>query len=236
MDNTNTHFGNASVSSSETKDLSYWNHHYKNDDSERPSEFSQYVVQKYLKPDDVVIELGCGAGNDAVLLATHSTEYIGIDRCEIAVARCKEKLKNRPNTAITTVKCGDFTDLKIGDLASKKGRLIIYSRFTFHSISESQGGRLLDNLEKIQEKPWLFLLEARTIYDKLYGVGEPLDRHAFRTDHYRRFIDPEEFRQDASARFHLNSFEVSAGFSPVRNEDPILLRAVFSPISSHEKK
>jgi len=66
----------------------------------------------------------------------------------------------------------------------------VYSRFSLRSVTYAEAERLWDNLEKIVATRWVFMLEARTCYDELYGVDEPVGLHEFKTDHYRRFLDP----------------------------------------------
>ena len=73
--------------------------------------------------------------------------------------------------------------------------------------------------------PWALLLEARTIHDTLYGVGTNVGPHEFKTDHYRRFIDPDVFLADMASRFSVRYFEVAQGFAPFGDQDPVLMRA-----------
>jgi hypothetical protein len=78
----------------------------------------------------------------------------------------------------------------------------------------------------------VFALESRTIFDGLYGQGVMLGKHEFRTDHYRRFIDPNEFLAEIVNRFSIQYFELSDGFAPFEGEDPIVMRAIIQPLAN----
>jgi len=207
---------------------SFWNNHYKDFRVQDPSGFAQYCVARHLRSDDRLVELGCGNGRDGALFAQRVARYTGIDACPIAI---ESFAKSTPAEAIEsgkmTLKCGDFTSLDFDSLFDGAGRLALYSRFTLHSINYTESDRLFANLERISAPHWIFMLETRTIYDELYGVGDKVGHHEFQTDHYRRFIDPAEFLQRASANFAVAYFEVANGFARFGNQDPALLRAVF---------
>jgi SAM-dependent methyltransferase len=207
---------------------SFWNSHYKDFRVQDPSDFAQFCAARYLHGDDRLVELGCGNGRDGALLARNVTSYTGIDACPIAIESFSKGIAGESAAAGNiSLKCGDFTALEFDPLFDGKGRLAIYSRFTLHSISYVEADRLFANLEKIAAPRWIFMLEARTIYDELYGVGKSVGPHEFQTDHYRRFIDPAEFLNQLGARFAVKYFEVSSGFARFADQDPVLLRAVF---------
>ena len=52
-------------------------------------------------------------------------------------------------------------------------------------------------------------------------------RNAYITDHYRRFIVPDEIRQKLeSLGFSIQFFEEGQGFSIYKDDDPVLLRVM----------
>lgn len=202
----------------------FWNNHYKAFRVQEPSKFSEYVSSHYLRPDDRLIELGCGNGRDAGLLARHVLRYTGIDACPVAIESCAKS----SNSGNATFQCADFTNVDFNKWGDGSGRLVVYSRFSLHSVTYAEAERLWDNLEKIATARWVFMLEARTCYDELYGVGEPVGLHEFKTDHYRRFLDPAVFLSQLAAKFSVKYFEVAKGFAPFADQDPLVLRTVFS--------
>lgn len=205
----------------------FWDQHYSKFKLDEPSKFALDSI-KYLKDTDTLIELGCGNGRDGRLLKEYVNTYIGYDACSVAVSKFQSILASGLNYDQNKhhVVVGDFTKLDFASLGDRQSRLIIYSRFSLHSINYKDAENLFSSLIKVKT-PWLFLLEARTIFDPLYGEGEKVGEHEFRTDHYRRFIDPDKFLSEMSSRFHVLYNEVSEDFAPFRDQNPKVLRMRF---------
>jgi tellurite methyltransferase len=207
---------------------SFWDKHYQAFAVHEPSRFAQFCLKNYIEKDDIVIELGCGNGRDGTVLGQFSKKYVGFDACPIAVNAFRSSLAtlSPEHQNKIQIEVGDFTQLDLDKYAESSNRLVIYSRFSLHSIGYEDAQRLLDNISKIKSTSWVLLLEARTIFDTLYGQGENIGLHEFKTDHYRRFIDPQVFLQEIAAKFNVTYFEVNSGFAPFGNQDPLIMRAV----------
>jgi len=210
---------------------SFWGKHYQDFAVREPSKFAKFCIKKYVGSNDTVIELGCGNGRDGVALSQLVKKYVGFDTCPIAVKTFKETLSSFPEAYLNKVQViqGDFTENVFDEHAKNANRLVIYSRFSLHSIGYEDAEKLFANLAKIKDVPWVLLLEARTIYDTLYGEGENVGLHEFKTDHYRRFIDPNAFLKNMPASFAVSYYEVASGFAPFGEQDPLVMRAVILP-------
>lgn len=206
---------------------SFWDNHYKNFSLSQPSLFAQSCLNGLITADDTVVELGCGNGRDGLAIAQRASRYVGLDACPNAVGRFKEVIESTELAAsgCLSVQQANFTTLDFNVFGEGSKRLVIYSRFSLHSIDYEEADRLLDNVAQITTAPWVMVLEARTIFDTLYGQGTKVGRNEFRTDHYRRFIDPDEFLVYLTRRFSVRYFEISKGFAPFGDEDPIVMRA-----------
>ena len=206
----------------------FWNKHYQDFSLQEPSRFARFCLSSQLLSGDTLVELGCGNGRDGMALATKVSGYTGLDACAVAVSNFQSAVAAKP-TALATkmnVQQADFTSINFNPFGVGASRLVIYSRFSLHSITYDEAERLLRNVGVINTAPWVLMLEARTIFDALYGEGTNVGPHEFKTDHYRRFIDPDVFLQDISSRFAVRYFEVASGFAPFGNQDPIAMRAV----------
>ncbi|CAN0604491.1 unnamed protein product, partial [Ectocarpus sp. 12 AP-2014] len=58
-------------------------------------------VRSYLKKSDTVLELGCGTGSTALLLAGNVASYTGTDISSRMIAIAKEKLEDEPTPGLT---------------------------------------------------------------------------------------------------------------------------------------
>jgi SAM-dependent methyltransferase len=209
----------------------FWNHHYKNFSLTEPSPFAVWCIDTRLKSTDTVVELGCGNGRDGLAIARKVARYVGLDSCPVAINSFTRSamLVNDDRACRVAVEQIDFTDFDFRSFAYGAERLVLYSRFSLHSVDYSAAERLFNNISKLKDFPWVLMLEARTIYDPLYGQGEEVGLHEFRTDHYRRFIDPNNFLQQSTQKFSVRYFELNKGFAPFNSDDPLIMRAVLCP-------
>ena len=202
----------------------FWSKHYKKFDFDQPSNFCNFFVNNYLNQNDHVIELGCGNGRDGIQIHKNSAFYTGVDLCENAIKKCNQKFAQ-----INKHENYEFikSSMTLIDIEKKAKNLVFYSRFSLHSISFEDQKKLIKKLESLDEK-WIFAIEVRTIFDELYGVGKPLKKNEFYTDHYRRFIDPDEFISEIKSKFFVKYEILSKGLAKYKDEDPKVLRLIFS--------
>jgi len=206
---------------------SFWDDHYKKFNISEASLFAQFCIKNYLNKNDNLVELGCGNGRDGLNISQFVDHYYGFDACPIAIKSFQEKLK--ASNKITNIEVGqaDFTKINFNDYTSTDKNLVIYSRFSLHSIGYQDAENLFNNLQSINGS-WTLLLEARTIFDTLYGEGDEVGLHEFQTDHYRRFIDPQVFLKNTAEKFNVKYFEINSGFAPFGNQDPVIMRSVIT--------
>lgn len=203
----------------------FWNKHYAQFTEHAPSRFAEVCKARYVQPTDTLIELGCGNGRDGIFLGSAAERYIGLDACNVAVSSFRDNIKaTKGEGSSLEVRQGDFTDLDFNTLSQDAKRLFIYSRFSFHSVTYPEADRLLTNLAKINVAPWFMAMEVRTVFDDLYGEGNSVGLHEFKTDHYRRFIDPDVLLGQLASMFSVQYFELGRGFAPYQDQDPVILR------------
>ena len=209
---------------------SFWNSHYENFDIQEPSRFAKYCINQQLNKNNLVVELGCGNGRDGFALLKKTGRYVGVDDCPIAIERLSKKIENMDGNLSNRMDliCNDFTTMDFENLSSKNEKLFFYSRFSYYSISYLKADGLLQSLDKLT-CPWVMMMEVRAIYDEFYGEGVCLGEHEFKTDHYRRFIDPQEFISNNVHRFSFKYFELGRNFAPFKKENPLILRIIFQP-------
>jgi hypothetical protein len=202
----------------------YWNGYYQTFNEFNPSPFCTYVIQNFLNEKDAVIELGCGNGRDGLSLAQSSTFYQGIDVSEQAILRAQHLFQAHGITQTKfALTMGDFAEVQRPKLHVDT-RLIVYSRFSLHADNEYAQQKLFTQLDAVLHPGDLILIEVRTIHDELFGIGEKVGRNAYVTDHFRRFLDPEDFPAVLPERFSLKSKKVEKGFAPYDGADPVVMR------------
>ena len=205
------------------RDVDYWNSYYakKLTEIQSPSDFARTVIS-YLEPGKSLIDLGCGNGRDSIYFLNHHLNVTGIDVSEEAISQLNQlKLENG------NFVCDDFVSSKALYQVQYD---YIYSRWTMHAISEQQEDELLGNARDALKEGGLFLIEARSVRDSLYGKGTCVGKHAFiYNSHFRRFMEKEVFaRKLENHGFRVISVEEGENFSKTETSNPVLVRIVAS--------
>ena len=205
------------------RDVDYWNSYYakKLTEIQSPSDFARTVIS-YLEPGKSLIDLGCGNGRDSIYFLNHHLNVTGIDVSEEAISQLNQlKLENG------NFVCDDFVSSKALYQVQYD---YIYSRWTMHAISEQQEDELLGNARDALKEGGLFLIEARSVRDSLYGKGTCVGKHAFiYNSHFRRFMEKEVFaRKLENHGFRVISVEEGENFSKTETSNPMLVRIVAS--------
>lgn len=210
------------MSANRIDDKEYWEKYYaERKEPFQPSLFSQFVAGKYLKAGDVLIELGCGNGRDAVYFSKLGVKVRAFDQCENEIAYLRDTHKNEN----LEFESGDFTALDPG-LESD----VVYSRFTMHSISVSGQENVLNWSSSVLREGGYFLLEFRGKENDLCGLGEAVegDVDAYIYDgHYRRFLDIDELGSQLKQKgFEIVEAIEEKGFSPFGGDDEVFARII----------
>ena len=202
-------------------DQQYWNQFYESGTlTNEPSFFAKEMLERYITLG-TLLELGCGNGRDSLFFAKNHIDVTAIDESKTVISRLK---KEHEKSGVRFIS-GDFVtapELRLGSYD------YIYSRFTMHSITKKQEDLLLKNVYDAMKNDGMFFIEARTIYDELYGKGESLEHNAFLYNgHYRRFLVLEELLDSLqTVGFQIIDSKQEKGFAPFQEEDPVVLRIV----------
>jgi len=211
----------------------YWNKYYsrkiyKDVWTINPSSFCK-LVSKDINVNSRVLEIGCGNGRDSYYFAEISEFVKGVDYSKSAIDFCSETAKHRGLTI-------DFNTLNLynqGDVEefckqNENGFDIVYARFLVHAISLAGEKTLLNIFEKCLTEKGIVRLEFRTIGDKRINEGESISSNEKSDGHYRRFINPEKFRDRIELSNKMKVFEsiVSDEFAVFGDEKPEVCRMI----------
>ena len=167
----------------------YWNKFYKK--KKKPQKSSSFAVfcTKFLKDkNEIIYDLGCGNGRDTVFFLKKNFRCIGLDQSKTIINNNKKKHKNYKDFFY----CKDFSKVNFSKI--NKEKFSIYSRFSLHAINSNEEKTLIKNIIRSKNIRYL-MIETRTIYDELFGVGKKISQNEYLTDHYRRFVNPIEIKK-----------------------------------------
>lgn len=214
-------------------DKAYWTNKYATDPGDTdPSLFARSCMatvghrDRTVHAGDSLLELGHGNGRDALYFAKLGVNVFGCDQSGMICEGSGD---------IVDLQQGDFTELDLEQIRSRFGQDSfdhVYSRFSWHSITELGEYKTLDWIRQVLSPYGSLLIECRTVYDELFQVGFPKGTWTYQSadGHCRRFIQPgrliNHLLEDG---FQIDYAEVGRGFAPYKNEDPKVLRvhAVF---------
>lgn len=198
-------------------DKDFWEDFYsKKKGTLEPSPFATFVFEE-IGVNGALVELGCGNGRDSLFFSDKGLGVFGIDQCETTISRLNELDRNNARFEVK-----DFTSLD--DLGQFDN---VYSRFTLHSVSKQQATQTLKWAFNSLREGGKFCIEVRSVKDELFGQGTAVEKDAFVTDHYRRFIRIEEMLEELKTIGFKIEFSIeSKGLAVYKDEDPSIIRIV----------
>ncbi|NNF34368.1 MAG: class I SAM-dependent methyltransferase [Saprospiraceae bacterium] len=197
----------------------YWEAYYANHKEPKNESMFARFVKPFLHSQKSLYELGCGNGRDSIFFAKEGVNVTGFDQCNNEIDYLNTKFEDFENISFEE---GDFTSL-----GSKPKAQYIYSRFTLHSINLESEIRTLNWVTNHLLPSGLFFIEVRSIKDELYGIGNEVEKDAFVTDHYRRFLELNSFiERIKDAGLNVLYKIQSRGLAPFKTEDPEVIRII----------
>ncbi len=208
-------------------DKDYWNKIYKEDTViKKPSNFAIFCFNNYFSKNQTLVDIGSGNCRDTFYFLSKNLNVHSIDQSlpkikNLTINKSIESSSNKYNFYKE-----DFVNFKYENIEAID---IYYSRWTLHAINLKDEEKFLKNIANNFKKNNLFCIEARTTNDHLFGKGKLVEKNAYFSDHFRRFIDLKEFNKKVLRYgFKVLYLEESNNFSKTIEDDPILLRAILS--------
>lgn len=199
----------------------YWNDFYAATATARrilPSQFAAFVAGELAGPSRIV-ELGCGAGRDAIFFAENGHEVLAVDASAGAVAAA-QSLANHLGVDVEFV-CAPINHTGLQDLVSPSTKpTVVYARFFVHAITDDEEADFLDLAAALTHPGDLLAVEYRTVRDKANTkvTGK----------HYRRFVHPSAFDAAALMRgFDIQYAVEGYGYAKYRGDDAYVARSIF---------
>jgi serine O-acetyltransferase len=218
---------NKSKSNNEKSNFKlYWENYYRtHNDPFKQSSFATFVFENYIYPNrdktKKLIELGCGNGRDSIYFAKSQEEnlnILAIDQAEVEIAYLRNKFRYE-NLIFASE---DFTNLSIVEKFD-----YVYSRFTLHSITEEQENNVIKWIQKGLKNEGIFFVEARSIKDDTYKQGKQLSNNENITDHYRRYMNIDDFKNKLeNIGMEILYAKESKGFAIYGDSDPVTIRII----------
>jgi hypothetical protein len=182
-------------------DTKYWQEFYStNNNNLECSDFCNFIMN-YVKNKNIinVLDCGCGNGRDSYALS-NVYKVDAVDNCGVLPT-------NRKNVFFVV---DDFV------ICDKNKYDLIYSRFTFHSITNIQHNLFLDT---IPANSYL-VIETRS----KAGENEPV---FYGKTHYRNYTDMDYLKTILTLKkFEIIYIEENINFAKYKDENPLCIRVI----------
>jgi hypothetical protein len=200
---------NTLGSPDELKDIDrrYWLVYYHLNKYNKPSNFANYVYDKYVEKNisPRILDVGCGNLRDAIFFNAKKCIVTGI---EIASSI------PQPPSDITVLQEDFFSAAnKITELQD-----IVYMRFFLHSIPYDKGKAAIQRSQHLLKGSGLLCIEVRST-DASNVQDEYIKDHS-------RWLYTIESLKEVLKSFEIIELIQDKGFSPIPTENPVLIRAI----------
>lgn len=159
-----------------------WEEEYKHGahwEKETSSQMQHFI--KYLKPNYLILDAGCGSGRDSLFLATKGYKVIGIDISKIAIKKAKIRAKEEGLTI-------QFDIGNLDKLPYKNEQFdAIYSGYTLQHTNLESSSRELARVVKKGRIAYIVMFE-KTLYENSSKYNHKID-HQYILDIFKRFFN-----------------------------------------------
>ena len=191
-----------------------------------PSSFAKFCYKKYIdgKKYKKLLDVGCGDGRDTVYFSK-KLKSTGIDKSKEAINFLTSKYLYNKNLKFYKV------DLDYLNNANLLKYDYVYLRFLIHAINLSSEKKLLKHLKKLIKKDSIIMVEFRSDKDPLMKFGKKISENVRYTDHYRRFINFDDFKNKLKNQGYKIIYQIEKkGLSVAKNDNPVLCRIIFKKL------
>jgi SAM-dependent methyltransferase len=207
-----------------TEKEQYWNGFYKQTDRSLliPSQFATFVASEFVDIVDTIVDLGCGNGRDAFFLSELGFKVIGVDASKEAIEYCSKR--SGQNSFFL---CSDILDINLlqnlRDFLINTNRLLVYSRFFLHAISEDEELSFWNLVRDLCGLNDFLAVEFRT--DRDASLNKVTGKH------FRRFIKPPALLERANKFGFVCEYLVEGfGFAKYKTDDAHVARFLLKKI------
>lgn len=201
-------------------DKSYWNSYYNRTlGNLEPSSFARAMLQ-HIPEDGKILELGCGNGRDAIYFSSQGYRVLACDQSEVIIRARADAI----GSSSLQFFVADIANMP--DLASKNID-VVYTRFVLHALSAAEAANAFAWIYSCMNSGGLFLSESRSTRDPIFGQGQRVAEHVYRTDHRRRFLDRKSLESDLEGvGFELLEVVEEQGLAIYKDDDPVVIRVI----------
>lgn len=201
----------------------YWNAYYEKRRAPiNPSSFAIFCHENFFDNHSRVLEFGCGNGRDSFYFSKKH-KVTAIDQSAVVIQA------NRQRTSDEGILSLDFLEGNFGyDIPGLPDSVdVVYGRFVMHAMPIEDEVRALKCAARLLAPGGRIFLEFRTDKDPLMQKGQIVGSNERFTNHYRRFINLDEFCDRLETYGFSIDFRLErSGLAKHGDDDPTVGRVI----------
>lgn len=151
------------------------------------TKFAEEVI-KTLPAHSVLLELGCGEGNDSIYFAEQGHEVVATDVADSIVHQNAHRYNHPKLRFVQQDTSQPFTFP--GDSFD-----VVYARLSLHYFTDAVTRRIFAEIARILKPGGKLCFMCKSTDDRLYGKGKQIEPDIFESDHVRHFFS-EAYAKD----------------------------------------
>lgn len=163
--------------------------------SKGPNKFAEQFI-KYTKPNDILLDVGCGIGQDSIYFAQKGLNVIAIDQSEFGLDISKKSaLENGLNI--------EFKVMDISKLNFDQDKFdAVYAHLSLHYFDSEKTKQIFRKIHKILKPTGVFGCLLNSDQDEEIKIGKPLGDGLFEVNGLvKRFFSLDEIKSYTNGLF-----------------------------------
>ena len=157
------------------------------------------AVNKDLLPGSVILELGCGEGNDSIYFANHGHKVVAIDFSDVLIEQ-NQKRYNNPKLRFIQQDTSQPLTFPDGQFDA------VYARLALHYFDDGTTRQVFAEIARVLKRGGKLCFMCKSTDDILYGKGKELGPDMYELDgHVRHFFSENYTKELLSQSFSIDT-------------------------------
>ena len=155
------------------------------------------LASKHFPDNAQVLELGCGAGGDALFFAKQGLSVVATDFSEVVITQNQKHVKqnNLVFQAVDISQPLPFNDAEFD---------VVYAHLSLHYYNDRDTRKIISEIHRVLKPKGILAFACKSTKDRTYGQGEEIEKNIFlHEDHIRHLFDIHYTKDILQSKFGI---------------------------------